>query len=152
MVGRVVRFVDLPPMWTIVAMAGCLLLSRYEAPFADSNYLRVSGGVVMAIALFVMLWAVRHLMRADTAVMPHSRPRTLVRSGPYKFSRNPIYVADLALVIGFAVACGQPLGALLALPLAVVLLQRFIRPEEAVLEREFEAQFRAWRAEIPRWL
>lgn len=150
MVIRALGWLDLPPVWTFGFMTAAGYMAKPEAPFGDS--LRVPGAFVMALAVGLMLWAVLHLRRADTTVMPHAEPRTLVRTGPYRFSRNPIYLGDLGLLLGFALWTGQPLGALLVLPLGIVLHYRFIRPEERKLERHFDAVFRAWRAEIPRWI
>ncbi|MEO1776280.1 MAG: isoprenylcysteine carboxylmethyltransferase family protein [Pseudomonadota bacterium] len=146
----VFRLLDLPPVWTLGFMAAAASLAQIDAPFGTS--IQVSGTIIMIASVLVMLWAVYHLRRADTAVMPGAQPRALVRSGPYRFSRNPIYVADLTLLIGFAFFLGQPFGAVFALPLAAVLTTRFIRPEEAMLEHQFENIYLAWKAEIPRWL
>ncbi|MGF1552959.1 MAG: methyltransferase family protein [Paracoccaceae bacterium] len=147
---RAFGWLDLPPVWTLGFMTAAGACARIDAPFDDT--LRVPGVVVMLVALGLILWAVAHLRRAETTVMPHGEPRVLVRTGPYRFSRNPIYVGDLVLLFGFALWTGQPLGAVLALPLAAVLHRRFIVPEERRLEANFDAMFRAWRAEIPRWL
>lgn len=150
MVQSVTRYVDLPPVWTLLFMGAAAVLAQMHAPYHGA--LAVFGAILMVVAVAIMLWAVYHLRRADTAVMPGATPRALVRTGPYRHSRNPIYAADVVLLVGFALFCGQPAGALFALPLIVVLTQRFILPEERALDERFDTLFRAWKAEIPRWI
>ncbi|MEM6488803.1 MAG: isoprenylcysteine carboxylmethyltransferase family protein [Pseudomonadota bacterium] len=147
---RILNLIDLPPIWTAVTIAACWGISRYSAPLPDS--MRYSGWLLIAVAVLLAVWAVQHLHRAGTAVMPKRTPRALVRTGPYRFSRNPIYVADLLAVVGAAFAFGQPAGAVLAPMLGLVLYVRFIRSEEACLAERFEHMYDAWRAEIPRWI
>ena len=53
-------------------------------------------------------------------------------SGPYSFSRNPIYLADLVILAGVALVVGAPLALILLVPFQQVLLRQFILPEEAV--------------------
>lgn len=146
----ITRYVDLPPLWTLAFMAMAAMLSSVHAPYGDA--VRTFGAITMVLSVLTMVWAVYHLCRADTAVMPGAEPRALVRLGPFRYSRNPIYVADVALLIGFALFCGQPVGAFLAIPLMAILTTRFIQPEERALTRRFDAMYLAYKAEIPRWL
>ncbi|MEM6974367.1 MAG: isoprenylcysteine carboxylmethyltransferase family protein [Pseudomonadota bacterium] len=147
---RIRRLIDLPPLWTAAALAGVWGMTEMLGAVLPAS-IRLSGWILIALAVLMMLWAVRHMLRADTAVMPHRSPRILVRTGPFRYTRNPIYLADLLVVVGLAMALGQPAGAMLVLPLGYILQKRFIEPEEARLDKNFDHQFRAWSAEIPRW-
>jgi protein-S-isoprenylcysteine O-methyltransferase Ste14 len=84
-------------------------------------------------------------------MIPHESS-ALVTDGLYRFSRNPIYVADALVLVAVALLVANAL-ALLVLPLFVAYLDRFqIRPEERALRERFGAQFEAYCREVRRWL
>ena len=106
--------------------------------------------VLAAAALFIS--AVVTLRRAGTPV-PGNRPTTtLVRTGPYRFSRNPVYLAFTLLQIGFA-AWVNSLGLLLTLVPALALMALVVIPrEERYLEARFASEYPPYKREVRRWL
>lgn len=106
--------------------------------------------VVIASALFIS--AVRTLRKAGTPV-PGNRPTTtIVRTGPYAFSRNPIYLAFTLFHVGLA-AWVNSLGLLLTLFPALALLVLVIVPrEERYLEARFPSDYMPYKREVRRWL
>ena len=106
--------------------------------------------VVVSGALFI--FAVRELRSADTPV-PGNRPTTaIVRTGPYRFSRNPIYLAFTLFQLGLA-AWANSLGLLLTLLPALTLIAMVVIPrEERHLEARFPAEYSRYKGEVRRWL
>jgi protein-S-isoprenylcysteine O-methyltransferase Ste14 len=106
--------------------------------------------VLVAGALFIS--AVRTLRKANTPV-PGNRPTTaIVRKGPYRFSRNPVYLAFTLFQIGLA-AWVNSLGLLLALLPALVLMSLVVIPrEERYLETRFPAEYLPYKRAVRRWL
>jgi protein-S-isoprenylcysteine O-methyltransferase Ste14 len=109
-----------------------------------------STTVLVAVALF--LSTVRTLRIAGTPV-PGDRPTTaVVRSGPYRFSRNPIYLAFSLLHVGVAFWVNS-LWLLLTLAPAVALMSLVVIPrEERYLESRFPAEYLPYKAAVRRWL
>ena len=107
-------------------------------------------GVLVAGALFIS--AARTLRKAGTPV-PGNRPtRTIVRRGPYRFSRNPIYLAFTLFQIGLA-AWINSLGLLLTLLPALALMMRVVIPrEERYLEAWFPTEYLPYKRAVRRWL
>lgn len=103
-----------------------------------------------AVALFV--YAVRTFRAAGTPV-PGNRPTTtIVRTGPYRFSRNPIYLAFSLFQLGLAIWVNS-LGLLLALVPALALMSFVVIPrEERYLETRFRSQYASYKALVRRWL
>ncbi len=92
--------------------------------------------------------------RACTTVSPLNpgAVSTLVVSGIYRFTRNPMYLGFLLMILGEIIWLGSPL-ALVAAPAFVIYLNHFqITPEECVLRARFGAEFIAYTARAPRWL
>ncbi len=105
---------------------------------------------VLAIALFVS--AVRTLRAAGTPI-PGNRPTTtIVRTGPYCFSRNPIYLAFSLLQLGLSVWVNS-LALLITLVPAVALMWLVVIPrEERYLEVRFPSEYLPYKASVRRWL
>jgi protein-S-isoprenylcysteine O-methyltransferase Ste14 len=104
----------------------------------------------LAIALFV--FAVRALRAADTPV-PGNQPTTcIVSSGPFRFSRNPIYLAFSMFHLGVALAVGS-LWLVATLILAWSIMAFVVIPrEERYLEARFPSDYLPYKASVRRWL
>ena len=90
--------------------------------------------------------------RLGTAVEPWKPSTALATDGPYRFSRNPIYVGFAITYAGLAVAMDSPIALLMLVPCLVVIDWAVIRKEEAYLARTFGAEYDAYRNRVRRWL
>jgi protein-S-isoprenylcysteine O-methyltransferase Ste14 len=144
-----------PPVVVAIFAAAMWALARCIEP----GQFRIPGQTGWAIAVLVvglglMLAAVASFVRAKTTVNPlrPARASHLVTTGVFAWSRNPIYLGDLLVLVAFALWFGQVLGFAL-LPLFVLYLNRFqIEPEEEALERLFGDDYRQYRTRVRRWL
>ncbi|KAF0807517.1 hypothetical protein A167_02849 [Alcanivorax sp. S71-1-4] len=103
-------------------------------------------------AVALILWSALLFRRHRTTILPQRAASTLVTQGPFRFSRNPIYLSFALLHLACAIANGSP-GMLLTLPLVVVVMDRHvIAAEEAFHQRQFGAAWQAYRARVRRWL
>lgn len=141
---------DYPPVWLGLFMALAWPLALLWAPLGWTIGWLGVGLIVAAVALAV--WAALEFRRARTTIVPRQEPTALVSGGPYRFSRNPIYLADLAILAGWSLWLGTPLGLLLLWPLGHMLERRFIRPEERLLEQRPGGAFARYRSRVRRWL
>ncbi len=110
------------------------------------------GGTAVLVAVALFLWAVRTFRTAGTPV-PGNRPTTtIVRTGPYRFSRNPIYLSFSLLQLG--VACwANSLWLLVSLIPALALMSLVVIPrEEHYLETHFPSDYVPYKASVRRWL
>ena len=89
--------------------------------------------------------------RAGTTIYPHGKPSALVVRGPFRWTRNPIYIGMVLIQIGAAIGLSSAV-ALAAPVLYVVIVQSvFIRFEETVLEKTFGKSYRDYCKRVPRW-
>ena len=116
-------------------------------PFA-----RLVGWGLVAAGVLLGASAVRLFRRAGTTPNP-TRPTTaLVLHGPYRFTRNPMYLGLGVAYLGAALLVNSVWPVVL-FPAVILLVRRWvIGPEEAYLERKFGAEYRAYRARVRRWL
>lgn len=99
-----------------------------------------------------MLAAFVEFRRAATTVIPRQDPSSLITGGVYRWSRNPIYLADVLILLGFVLIWGRALGFVLVPVLAVLLDRRFILGEEARLRAAFGEKFDAYAQQARRWI
>ncbi|MGF1445708.1 MAG: methyltransferase family protein [Pikeienuella sp.] len=147
---HLLKTLDLPPVWLVLFMGLAWFMAEVWAPLGDA--LLWPGRVLILAGLAVAVWAVFTLHRGGTTVIPHQEPGALVTAGPFAWSRNPIYVADLAILAGWCLTLGTVAGLVLLGGLYVVLESRFIRPEERRLAAAFGDDFAAYAARVRRWV
>ena len=115
---------------------------------------KAAGLALAALGLLLEVAAVITILWARTSVNP-MRPRStsrLVSSGVYRYSRNPIYLGDLIVLVAWAIYLSSPVTLVLT-PLFVLYLNRFqIAPEERILSAIFGADYAAYQARVRRWL
>lgn len=147
------RTLDLPPVYFLVALA-LMAFFHQVAPGAQllvAPY-RYAGVVIMGLAIGLAVWAWLCFRRAGTGVMPFSPATALVTHGPYRFSRNPMYLGLAGTLLGAAVLIGS-ITPFIVLPAFMALIaERFIEAEEALLERTFARQYLDYKARVRRWL
>lgn len=121
-------------------------------PVAYPPWTSWAGWALVALVVPWDLWAIRCLQRHHTALLPGSPTTSLVTTGPFRLSRNPLYVGFTVLHAGLALALGST-WALAGLPVAVLaVLWGAILPEEAYLQEKFGPVYKAYRARVRRWL
>lgn len=141
-----------PPLVPLFALAAGALLNRWIPPWPTGGVWMIAGGILFALGGGFAAWSLLLMRRHRTTPSPFGAATALLTAGPYRRSRNPIYLALLALQAGAALAFGLA-GALLLLPLSGWLLDRFIiRREEAFLRAAFSAEFEAYAARTRRWI
>ena len=142
-----------PPFVYLGAIAlGLLLHFAWPVRLVPRAVSGPVGGIAVLVAVALFLWAVRTFRTAGTPV-PGNRPTTtIVRTGPYRYSRNPIYLAFSLLQFGLAFWINS-LWLLVTLMLAVALMSLVVIPrEEHYLETRFPSDYLPYKASVRRWL
>lgn len=143
-----------PIIFAIGFLAGWLLHRVYPLPILPpATAAREPAGVtVLAVGLAFMLWAFATFIAARTAVIPHHPASRLVTSGPYRFSRNPMYTGLTIAYLGLTLLVNSA-WPLLFLPLVIMaLLALVIQREERYLQSAFGEEYAAYTRRVRRWL
>ncbi len=142
----------MPPVWLIAALAAAWALGRLVPVPAFGAWAAIAGPVIAilgAVLLFAAAWQFR---RAKTSIIPGDHPNALISSGVYRWSRNPIYLAD-AMILAGAILYWRAILPLILLPLFVWIIRtRFILPEEARVGAAFPQAYAAYMARTRRWI
>jgi protein-S-isoprenylcysteine O-methyltransferase Ste14 len=142
------------PLLTILIGIGINHLWPIDVEFPFPKIWRYSvGGVIIAGAIFCLgLWSVTLFRRSGQSENPWKPTPQLVDRGPFRITRNPMYLQMILICLGVAVILGN-VWILIMMPFGAWVLQRFaILPEEAYLERKFGMQYVAYKHRVRRWL
>ena len=143
----VLAFLVLPGM---VAFVVPLLLLADGRPGAFSEPL---GLLPLALGVVLLLWCVRDFYVAGKGTLaPWAPPRELVVTGLYGFSRNPMYIAVVLVLCGWAVGFRSWSMAIYALAIMVAFHLRVVWGEEPWLARTHGKEWDRYKAQVPRWL
>ena len=143
----------LPPLLYIAALAAGLLLS-WTAPLpilsGDARYW--AGGALAALGVLIAAWARSLMERAGTNVNPMLPTTAIMTTGPFRFSRNPLYIALNLMYVGLALLTNAGWVLALIVPVLLVMHYGVIRREERYLESKFGDAYRSYRAHVRRYL
>jgi protein-S-isoprenylcysteine O-methyltransferase Ste14 len=142
-----------PPLVYATGLALGLWMSAWiPSRWLPAAVSRAAGWALTAAALGLATPSFYRFFRARTTVLPDRPASSLITSGPYRFTRNPLYVSMTLLYLGVAVLY-QCVWALPLLVLVVLYIdRRVIRPEERYLERRFGADYTRYCANVRRWI
>jgi protein-S-isoprenylcysteine O-methyltransferase Ste14 len=144
----------LPPAPYAVALLGGWWLDRHlhALPLDWGGATRPLGWLLAGVGLALFGWTLATFWRHRTTVNPYKAASSLCTGGPFRFSRNPIYVGDWFILVGVSLLLNT-LWPLLFAPLIWAMLRYgVIRHEEAHLEAKFGEAYRAYKARVRRWI
>ena len=143
----------LPPLvYGAAFIIGLLLHLRFPLHILPTTLARGIGVVCVLVSLPLAPATFRVLSRAHTPVDPLKPTTALVTEGPFRYSRNPIYVALTLLYVGVALLVNVWWILLLVVPAVLVIRYGVIAREEAYLTRKFGDAYRQYMTQVRRWL
>jgi len=142
-----------PPIVTLMFIVIAYFLGRFvSVPFSAPPFLRYVGLGLTFVGFLLGIGAFYEFRKSRTTLDPHASVKQLVTSGIYRFTRNPIYLGFLLMVIGLPLNSGLYWGILMA-PLYIMMMTRLvIEREEAYLEKKFKGVYTSYKSSVRRWL
>jgi len=142
-----------PAAWALAVVAALCVDWLYPLPFVPASVPRTwVGGGVFAAGLALAVWAVVTMRRAGTRVEPYKPTTTIVANGPYRVTRNPIYLGMFLGQIGLAIGFDNLWLLAVLVPFYLVIRYGVIAREEAYLERKFGAVYLGYKSRVHRWV
>ena len=144
-----------PPIVALLSAAIMWVIARVMPPVEMPGLIRVTTAIALALAgVVIAISGVIAIRRANTTLNPlkPETTSTIVTSGVYRFTRNPMYVGLAFVLLAWAVFMSSA-WSLLGVVCFILYMNRFqIMPEERVLSGMFAASYAAYRAKVRRWL
>lgn len=110
------------------------------------------GLLLLLICFGIIAWAKNLFEAAGTPVPPNQPATAIVKEGPYKFTRNPMYLSFMIGFIGLSFLASAPFMTLFAIPLFFLLDRRVIVPEEQYLTAKFGETYMDYKKQVRRWI
>jgi len=148
------RTLMLPPAPYAAALVGGWWLDRHVLPLGLSlgEFTRPLAWLLVAAGLGLMGWTFLEFRRHRTTVNPYAAATRLCVGGPFRFSRNPIYLGDWLILVGLSLWLATWWPILFAPAVWLMLRYWVIRHEEDHLEAKFGQEFRDYKASVRRWI
>ena len=142
-----------PPIYFFAALVVAVGLHLYVPLWTVvPSPINLAGAVLVVLGLALTLWAAGLFRVAGTPIRPFQQSTTLVISGVYRITRNPMYLGMVLVLLGVALLLGT-IAAFFPIPVFIWQIQRkFVLPEEAFLESLFGQQYLGYKARVRRWL
>ena len=142
-----------PPIILLVLIIGAVLLHQAASirgifRFQDT----LIGYACLGFGVGLMVWAYRLIQQSGTTIIPAEKPTVFVAEGPYKFTRNPMYLAAGLFTFGLAVLMGTLPFYLVWIGMFLVLNFIHIPFEEKQLEEAFGGTYRDYKTRVRRWI
>jgi len=142
-----------PALYLVAVVLGVVLHWLWALGFARGSSLRIALGVAVicgGIAILGSAFSVFH--RIGQHPDPRKPTPTIARDGPYRFTRNPMYLGGSLIQMGLGVALGNAWIVLLLVPTVALIHYRAILPEERYLEEKFGDEYTSFKVSVRRWL
>jgi protein-S-isoprenylcysteine O-methyltransferase Ste14 len=141
-----------PFVYLTSILVGVLIQLTKPLPFLPRSLAMPVGVTIILLALALFFYSVAKFRAAGTPVPARKPTTTIVRTGPYRFTRNPIYLAFSLLQLGIAIWINS-LWLLATLVVAMALIHYVVMPkEERYLAQKFGAPYLDYKASVRRWL
>jgi len=144
-----------PILYAIAIISGFILNWLFPLPWISGfgkEFSFMAGLLLIAGALFIDFRTFRELKEHNTTVLPYKAASNLVTSGPFSFSRNPIYLSNTILTFGLALAAGIIWLFLTGLTAAFFTNELAIKREERHLDAKFGSKWRHYKKKVRRWI
>jgi protein-S-isoprenylcysteine O-methyltransferase Ste14 len=147
------NIVPWPPVILVIAASAAVILGwAMPLPVIQGKLLLLFGWLLVVAGVWLDLWSIVTMRRARTNILPHRGASVLVTWGPFKLTRNPIYLANTILLVGLGVVL-ENYWFIVVMIVANVFVDRLaIRREEIHLAARFGQSWRDYSSRTPRWI
>lgn len=141
-----------PLVLTLIFAVSMFGMDRIFPMFRVIDPIAKFGIVLMGLGVLLILIAAGLFKWRKTTINPFGQPAVVVRDGVYRFSRNPMYLGMLLVLMGTGIGLGNILALLLAPGFLWIMTRWYILREEQLMDARFGDQYRLYRSQVRRWI
>lgn len=142
-----------PPLIYLISILIGIGIGRVSPmAFLPAGLATPLGAIVSAAALALAILGFRELKRHETTPRPDKASSAIVKTGPYRVTRNPLYVSLATLQLGIGLWTNNLWIVLMLIPVWLVMTTQIIAREEAYLERVFGEEYSSYKTSVRRWI
>ena len=141
-----------PLLYVVPLLLARLLQTVIPLPFLPPRIVQLPAGLLLASGITFCVWSIGLFRRLKTSLVPVKPTTALVLRGPYRLTRNPMYLGLLCLYLAAALWLNM-VWALVLVPIVIGIVQHsVIKKEERYLEQQFGEPYRQYKAQVRRWI
>lgn len=141
-----------PLVLTLIFAVSMFGMDRIFPTFRVIDPIAKFGIVLIGLGVLLILIAAGLFKWRKTTINPFGQPAVVVRDGVYRFSRNPMYLGMLLVLMGTGIWLGNILALLLAPGFVWIMTRWYILREEQLMDARFGDQYRLYRSQVRRWI
>jgi protein-S-isoprenylcysteine O-methyltransferase Ste14 len=126
-------------------------ISKY-IPLVTFDSQSILGSIIIMLGLLGIIYLIRIFKANETDILPDGEPTMLIRSGPYLYSRNPIYVFMIIILLGSSLIHGTISTFLIPILFAIIVNALWINLEEERLESIFGDEYLQYKRSVRKWI
>lgn len=146
----VLIFPPLLPVGTLLLSVALNFIWPLHLP--GSIWIKVAAGVLFICGIALAGWGHKTMVRAGTNVPPNKPTLLIVTNGPFRFTRNPLYIGGTCVYLALTLVLNLGWALIFLVPMLLVLNWGIVAREERYLEKKFGAPYIAYKASVPRWI
>jgi protein-S-isoprenylcysteine O-methyltransferase Ste14 len=112
----------------------------------------VIGIPLILLGAFLNIWADKIFKKIDTTVKPLKEPSSFSEEGPFEFTRHPMYLGSISILLGISLGLGNTLSFINPFLMFIILNYIFIPYEENSLEKKFKEEYLKYKEKVGRWV
>ena len=140
-----------PPYMVIIALIIQIPISKY-IPLVTFDSQSILGSIIIMLGLLGIIYLIRIFKANETDILPDGEPTILIRSGPYLYSRNPIYFFMTMTLLGSSLIHGTMSTFLIPILFAIIVNALWINLEEERLESIFGDEYLQYKRSVRKWI
>jgi len=141
-----------PPSYFFFCLAASIILDFVLPVYAIAQPYHYGGVLIFIIGAVLTIWTDQLFKKYKTTVKPGQESKKLIITGPYKYSRNPMYLGMLLILLGVSCFLGSAISFLSPLAFYLIMNFKFIPLEEKMLQQKFGQQFTEYKKQTRTWL
>ncbi len=146
--------VHVPPPFIVAGfLATGIAIDRiFGNGFGDHPWIGGAGLALIVLGGCIAVWAAWQYRKARTSILPHTADTAMIETGPFRWSRNPIYLSMLLVFLGVCLFMDGPIALFFVIPTWVALRYYVIAREEKYLAKRFGAAYVNYKSRVRRWV
>lgn len=141
-----------PPFWFLLATLAQFGIAWYARMPPYSEARSILGYIIIGFGVVLVLTTRRSFRNWKTPICPFGEPKRMIKDGPFYFSRNPLYLGEVVMLVGFAFLHGA-WQTFIPVPILVLVIDLiFIRQKERVLREKYGDAFETYAANVRKWI
>ncbi len=142
---------NVPPVWTLLALLSVVFIAQFDP--MPLHPMPIFSRIMIGLGLILFFWSTYWFKKKATTIVPRQKPQALIVEGPFRISRNPIYLAFVLIVWGATFWVGSLLALIVPVWLFLFFEKNYVTPEERKMREGLgDKVVDAYFARTGRWL